>query len=133
MIMDMALVRVGADDKGVIALQKALGKFITNSVRFLRRDFAGAEGLSHLIGDNVAVLPAPGQLKILVLGKRKFYIGSIWVAGIGTDIFAGFRLVGIPAIIQPVEQALPNGFAFVQMHGNNASGRHRLCLLVLDL
>ena len=128
----MALVRVGADDKGVVALQEALGKFITDLIRFLRRDFAGTEGLAHLIGDNIAVLSATGHLKILALGECKLRVGSIWVAGVGTDAFAGVRLVGIPAIIQPVEQALPDGFAFVQMQGNNASGRHGFCLLVLD-
>ena len=43
MIVDMSLVDVCADDKGVFALGEPLGKFYTQTVGFFRRDFTGFE------------------------------------------------------------------------------------------
>ena len=42
-IMNVRLVYVGADHKGMIALGKPLGKFYTQTVGFFRRDFTGFE------------------------------------------------------------------------------------------
>ena len=43
MIVDMSLVDVCADDKGVFALGEPLGKFHAQAVGFLRCDFTGFE------------------------------------------------------------------------------------------
>ena len=41
MIMDMGLVNVGTDDKGVFSLGEPLGKFYTQPVSFLRANLPG--------------------------------------------------------------------------------------------
>lgn len=121
-VVDMVPVGVSANDKGMSALQKTLGKFIADAVSLLRCDLTRSEGLPHLIGDHIAVLPAPGQQKILPLGKCKISARRLRVTGIGADQFAIFRLVRIFAIVQSLGQALLDGFALVQVQGNNAGG-----------
>ena len=46
-IMNVRLVYVSADHKGMIALGESLGKFHTQPVSFFRGNLAGAEGLAH--------------------------------------------------------------------------------------
>lgn len=58
-------VAVGGNDKRMISLQKAVGKFVADGVGFLRRNLVGLEGLAHLIGDNLMLLRSPGVDLIL--------------------------------------------------------------------
>ena len=58
-------VTVGSNDKRMISLQKAIGKFVADGIDFLRRNFAQHEGLAHLIGDNFMFLRSPGVGLIL--------------------------------------------------------------------
>ena len=55
-IVNMSLVRVCRYDKSVITLGKSHGKFISDFVGFLRRDFTRFEGLADLISDYIAFL-----------------------------------------------------------------------------
>ena len=50
MIVNVRLVYVSADHKGMITLGKALGKFYAQPVGFFRSDLTGAERLAHMIG-----------------------------------------------------------------------------------
>ena len=47
--MNVLFVCVGADDKGMVALRKAHGKFIAELIGFLRCDLTRFEGLPDLI------------------------------------------------------------------------------------
>ena len=67
-IMDMLFVGVGTDDKGMVALREAPGKFIAELVGFLRCDLARFEGLPDLIRDHIAGLLPAGELPVLALG-----------------------------------------------------------------
>lgn len=60
MIMHMPAILVGGNDKRMIAFQKTAGKFVADGIGFLRRNFAGFERLTHLIGDNLMLLRSPG-------------------------------------------------------------------------
>ena len=53
MIVDMSLVDVCADDKGVFALGEPLGKFHAETVGFFRGDLPRAEGLADMVGDHI--------------------------------------------------------------------------------
>ena len=66
--MDMVLVYMSADDKGIVALRQFQGELTADLVRLFRRDFAGPKGLAKVIGDHVvcAALPA-GEIDILAL------------------------------------------------------------------
>lgn len=52
-------------NKSVIAFQKTAGKFVADSVCFLRRNLARLEGLAHLISDDLVLLRSPGVGLIL--------------------------------------------------------------------
>ena len=58
--MYVLYVAVSGNDKRMISLQKAVGKFVADGIGFLRRNLAGLEGLAHLIGDNLMLLRSPG-------------------------------------------------------------------------
>ncbi len=67
-IMDMLFVGVGTDDKGMVALGEALGKFIAELIGFLRCDLARLEGLANLICNHIAGLFPDGELPVLAIG-----------------------------------------------------------------
>ena len=52
-IMDMGLVNMGTNDKGVFSLGEPLGKFHTQPVGFLRGDLPRAKGLADMVGDHI--------------------------------------------------------------------------------
>ena len=58
-------VAVSGNDKRMISLQKAVGKFVADGVGFLRRNLARLEGLAHLISDDLVLLRSPGVGLIL--------------------------------------------------------------------
>ena len=64
----MLLVGVGTDDKGMVALREAPGKFIAEPVGFLRSDLTRLERLANLIRDHIAGLLPAGELPVLALG-----------------------------------------------------------------
>ena len=68
MVMNVLFVGVGTDDKGVVALGEALGKFIAELVGFIRRDLARLERLPDLIRDHIAGLLPAGELPVLAFG-----------------------------------------------------------------
>ena len=67
MIVDVALVDMCTDHKGVVALRQLHGKLAPDFVCQLRCDLAGLEGLPQMIGDHVVAAPPARELKILPL------------------------------------------------------------------
>ena len=51
--MNVRLVYVSADHKGMITLGESLGKFHTQPVCFFRSDLTGVERLAHMIGNHI--------------------------------------------------------------------------------
>ena len=75
MIMDMLFVDMGADDIGVFAFGKPLGKLTAQAVCFLRGDLAGDKGLPQMVGNDIILAAhSAGLLDVLILGKKKFGI-----------------------------------------------------------
>ena len=68
MVVDVLLVGVGTDDKGMVALREAPGKFIAELVGFLRCDLTRLERLANLIRNHIAGLLPAGELAVLTLG-----------------------------------------------------------------
>ena len=124
MVVDMLFVGMGADDKGMLAFQKAGGKFIAHLMRFRRRNLARLEGLAHLIGNHIVVLFPPGKLQILALGKQELCIYGVRVTGIGCHQLAAVRLVRVHAVIRPVLQRLRDRLALVGVHCDDAGRGH---------
>ena len=75
--MNVRLVYVGADHKGMIALGKPLGKFYAQSVCFFRGNLTRAEGLAHMIGDHIiCTTHSSGSGNVLPLCQKELRIRS---------------------------------------------------------
>ena len=87
--MNVRLVYVSADHKGMIALGKTLGKFHTQPVSFFRCDLAGAEGLAHMIGNHIIrTAHSSGSGNVLPLCQKELRIRSPAVTHITGNEFA---------------------------------------------
>ena len=124
MIMNVLFIGVRGNEKGVSSFQKPLGKLIAHTVCVLRRDLSGLKGLAHLIGDHVVSLLPPCDGLVLALGVKKLRISGFGVALIGGDQLAALRLIWILGIVDAVSQAVGNCLALINVHGNDACGRH---------
>ena len=70
MIVDVAAVNVGTDNKCVIAFGKSAGQLTAQAVGFLRRNLAGNKGLPDGVGDHIIRPTLPASLgEILTFGK----------------------------------------------------------------
>ena len=87
--MNVRLVYVSADHKGMIAFGKTLGKFYAQPVRFFRGNLARAEGLAHMIGDHIiCAAHSSGSGNVLPLCQKKLCIRSPAVTRITGNEFA---------------------------------------------
>ena len=118
MIMDMSAVGMCANKKSVAAFCETHGELVPYGVGFLRRDLARLERLAYLIGDYIIFLFPAGDGLVLPLGEKKLSIHNGGIAFIGADVFAVICLIGIFRIIGAVCQALGNGLALINVHGN---------------
>ena len=100
MIMDMGLVNVGTNDKGVFALGEPLGKFYTEPVGFLRGNLPRAERLANMVGDYIVHAPDPsGGGNILALCQHKLGVGYTAITLITGDKSAVVGLLRIGHIV----------------------------------
>jgi len=93
-------------------------QLVAYTVGFFRCDSTGFEGLAYLIGDYIIFLFPAGDGLVLPLGKKKLSIHNGGIAFIGADVFAVICFIGIFRIIGAVCQALGNGLALINVHGN---------------
>ena len=112
-IVDVCLVRVGGNEKGILALCPAHRRFIADTVCLLRRDLTGLERLADLIAKHIGIpplLPACGGL-VLGLAQKKLSVGGHVVAAVGRDQLAALGLVRVLSVVKPFFQGLCDGFA----------------------
>ena len=131
-VMDVGLVHMGTDDKGVFPFGKAPRQLIAQAVGLLRGDLAGDEGLPDGIGDHIIgpALPA-GPGLILPLGQQKLCIGAPAVTLIAGDQPAAVRLVRVLHIVNDVTDGLAHAPALAGVQGHNAGGCHDESLPVI--
>ena len=70
--MNVQLVYVSADHKGMIAFSKTLGKFYAQSVCFFRGNLTRAEGLAHMIGNHSLMIGWKSHLRAVCLAAAQF-------------------------------------------------------------
>ena len=72
MIMDMVLIYMGADDKGMVSFCELQRQLPADLIGFFRRNFAGLKCLTEMVGDHIVrTLVSAGQICILSFGKKK--------------------------------------------------------------
>ena len=124
MVVDVLAVGVGGDEKGMVALRPAHGRFIAHPVRLLRGDLPRLEGLADLIAQHIRVpflLPARDGL-VLGLGKQELRVGGHVVALIGGDQFTALGLVGIFPVVKAVFEGSGDGFPLADVVDDQARG-----------
>ena len=124
MIVDVLAVCVGANEKGIVALRPAHGRFIAYPVGLLRGDLSGQKGLPDLIAQHIGVpplLPSRDRL-VFCLAQNKLSVGGHVVALMGGDQLAVLRLFRVLPIFKAVFQGLCNGFTLADMVGHQAGG-----------
>ena len=72
----MFLVRMGGDDKGMVAFCPAHSQFVPDTVRLLRRNLAGEEGLAYLITQDIVLLLLLPARDGLIAGLRQEELGG---------------------------------------------------------
>lgn len=109
-IVDVRAVGMRADEECVAALGEPHGEFVADPVSLLRRDLARLEGLTDLIGDDIAVsLAVPSCIDSL--GQFEFSRRRTRIALVGGDELPVLCLVRILRIVDPVREALQDGLA----------------------
>ena len=125
-IVDVEAVGVGGDKESVFAFQEPLRKLIADAVGLLGRDLAGPEGLAHLIGDHVVFLVPPGGGPVLPLGKQELRVHGGRVTGKGGNQLTVLCFLRVLGVVRAVREALSNGSALIDVHGDDACSRYDL-------
>jgi len=125
-VVNVVPVCVRADKKGVTALRETERELIADLICLLRRDLAGQERLPQLVGDDVALLAASGQRKVLALCEQKLRVGGLRRALVGGDKFPAAGLGQIFCVVRALGQAARDAPAAVRVHGYDAGRRHEI-------
>lgn len=129
MIMDMGLVNVGTDDKGVFALGEPLGKFHAQPVGFLRGDLPRTEGLANMVGDYIVHATDPsGGGNILALSQHELGVGYTAIALITGDKPAVVSLLRVGHIVDNLADGSALGPALADVQRHDACGCHEVSL-----
>ena len=87
--MNVRLVYVSADHKGMILFCESPGKFHSQPVGFFQGNLTGAEGLAHMIGNHIIrATHSSGSGNVLPLCQKKLCIRSPAVTRITGNEFA---------------------------------------------
>ena len=101
--MNVRLVYVSADYKGMIAFSKTLCKFYAQPVGFFRGNLTGAEGLAHMIGNHIIrATHSSGSGNVLPLCQKELRICSPAVTRITGNEFAVICFLWICYIVDDV-------------------------------
>ena len=102
-IMDMVLVYMSTDDKGVIPFRQLHGKLLTDLICFFRGELSGQKGLTQMISNHIVTSAAPAcEVDVLLLCQHKFCVGSHSVTHIAVYEFAIICLLRILHIVDDV-------------------------------
>ena len=101
--MNVRLIYVSADHKGMIAFGKSLGKFYAQPVCFFRGNLTGAEGLAYMIGNHIiCATHSSGSGNVLPLCQKELRIRSPAVTRIAGNELAVICFLWICYIVDDV-------------------------------
>ena len=127
MIVNMVLVDVSANNKGIVTLCQLHGKLITDLICFFRRNLTWQERLTKMIADHiVSAAPPTGLPEILLLRQRKLNVGGHGITLIAGDQSAVIRLFGILSVIDNLCNRGRGRLPFADMERNEPRGRYTI-------
>ena len=129
--MNVRLVYVRADHKGMIAFSKTLCKFHAQPVCFFRGNLTRAEGLTHMIDNHIiCTTHSSGSGNVLPLCQKELRIRSPAVTRIAGNEPAVICFLWIGHIVDDVTDrpTLCATFADMKWH-DSCSCHNKVCLL----
>lgn len=128
--MNVGLVDVGTDDKGVVSFGETHCQFPAQAVGLFGGNLTRSEGLSYLIGQHVIRSPMSAGLGgVLPLCKKELGVGDAAVALIAADEPAVVGLCRIFNIVYDVADRFTDRPAFAGMQRCYSSGGDPMNLL----
>ena len=123
MIMDMFLVDVGADNKGVVSLSETAVQLTAQAVSLLWGNFPRDKGLPNLVGNHIIGSTfSTGLGEVLPLGKKKLGVRDPTVALVAGDKSAVVGFLWIFNVVDDVSNGFPHRPALAGVQGNKACG-----------
>ena len=119
MIMDMVLIYMGADDKGMVSFCEFQRQLPADLIGFFRCNFTGLKCLTEMIGDHIiCTLVSAGQICILSFGKKKLCISKPGITLIAINEFSKIRFPRILHIVNDVRNGRRHipPFSHMQRH-----------------
>ena len=101
--MDMVLIYMGADDKGMVSFCEFQRQLPADLIGFFRRNFAGLKCLTEMVGDHIiCTLISAGQICILSFGQKKLCISKPGITLIAINEFSKIGFLRIFYIINNI-------------------------------
>ena len=123
--MNVRLVYVSADYKGMIAFSKTLCKFYAQTVGFFRGNLTGAEGLAYMIGNHIiCATHSSGSGNVLPLCQKELCIRSPAVTSITGNELAVICFLWICYIVDAVTNRPTFCAAFADMKRHDSCSCH---------
>ena len=131
-IMDMVLIYMGADDKGMVSFCEFQRQLPADLIGFFRRNFAGLKCLTEMVGDHIVrTLVSAGQICILSFGKKKLCISKPGITLIAINEFSKIGFLRIFYIINNICNRSRDVPTFSYMQRHQSCGRYFRHLLNL--
>ena len=103
MIMDMVLIYMSADDKGMVSFCELQCQLPADLIGFFRRNFAGLKCLTEMVGDHIIrTLISAGQICILSFGQKELCISKPGITLIAINEFSKIGFLRIFYIINNI-------------------------------
>ena len=102
-IMDMVLIHMGADNKGMVSFCELQCQLPADLISFFWRNFAGLKCLTEMVGDHIiCTLISAGQICILSFGQKKLCISKPGITLIAINEFSKIGFLRIFYIINNI-------------------------------
>ncbi len=102
-IMDMVLIHMGADNKGMVSFVKLQCQLPADLISFFWRNFAGLKCLTEMVGDHIICTQiSAGQICILSFGQKKLCISKPGITLIAINEFSKIGFLRIFYIIKNI-------------------------------
>ena len=132
MIMDMVLIHMGADNKGMVSFCELQCQLPADLISFFWRNFAGLKCLTEMVGELIiSTLYSDGQICLLSFGLEKLCISKPGITLIAINEFSKIGFLRIFYIINNIwdrSRDIPT-FSYMQRH--QSCGRYFRHLLNL--
>ena len=101
--MDMVLIYMGADDKGMVSFCEFQRQLPADLIGFFRCNFTGLKCLTEMVGDHIiCTLVSAGQICILSFGQKKLCISKPGITLIAINEFSKIGFLRIFYIINNI-------------------------------